>query len=94
MLLPFVMPQQFLLVVVGLFFVLASSPPAMANPDEQLPIGIFSQAEPGKTFPDGWQPLTFEKIPAHTQYDLIQDGDVVVSMIEGVGTMRNRCVKV
>jgi hypothetical protein len=43
-----------------------------------LPIGIFSESQPGKRFPTGWGPLTFEKIPTHTQYDLVKDEDQVV----------------
>jgi hypothetical protein len=62
----------------GLVLVLASSLVVMAKSDEQLPVGTFSQAQPGKAFPRGWEPLTFEKIPTHTQYDLVKDEDQVV----------------
>ena len=52
----------------------------MSSPEsnDQLPIGIFSEAQPGKGFPTGWKPLTFEKIPIHTQYELVKDEDQVV----------------
>lgn len=70
--------REFSLMALGLFLVLASPLVVMAESDEQLPIGTFSQAKPGKAFPSGWEPLTFEKIPAHTQYDLVKDGDQVV----------------
>jgi hypothetical protein len=54
------------------------SPLALAESDNQLLVGTFSEAQPGKTLPAGWKPLTFEKIPTHTQYDLVKDGDEVV----------------
>ncbi|MDH5699673.1 MAG: DUF3047 domain-containing protein [Nitrospirota bacterium] len=47
------------------------------NPD-QLVVGNFSQATAGGPFPQGWKPLIFEKIPEHTQYDLVQDEQQVV----------------
>jgi hypothetical protein len=28
--------------------------------------------------PDGWKPLTFKKVPKHTRYELVVDGDAVV----------------
>jgi hypothetical protein len=40
--------------------------------------GRFSAAEPGDRLPAGWYPLTFKKIPSHTQYTLIKDGNTVV----------------
>ena len=46
--------------------------------NESLPVGIFSQAQPGTTFPPDWKPLTFEKIPTHTKYELVKDEDQVV----------------
>jgi hypothetical protein len=57
---------------------LAISSLALAESDNQLLVGTFSEAQPGKTLPAGWKPLTFEKIPTHTQYDLVKDGDEVV----------------
>lgn len=43
-----------------------------------LEVGMFSAATPGTKMPDGWQPLTFAKVPRHTQYELVKDGDTVV----------------
>lgn len=40
--------------------------------------GKFSTAREGEGLPSGWQPLTFKKIPRHTSYALIKDGDRVV----------------
>ena len=41
-------------------------------------VGKFSTAEPGDRLPAGWYPLTFKKIPSHTKYTLIKDGNAVV----------------
>ena len=41
-------------------------------------VGPFSTAAPSGPWPDGWKPLTFPKIPQHTNYDLVRDGDHVV----------------
>ena len=70
--------EKFPSIVIGIILLLVISSVAKANSDNQLPVGIFSQVQPGQTFPDGWKPLTFEKIPAHTQYELVKDGDAVV----------------
>ncbi len=50
----------------------------IAESPDQLVVGNFSLATPGGPFPQGWQPLTFEKIKEHTQYDLVNDGQQVV----------------
>ena len=70
--------EKFHSIAIGLVLVLAPSPAVLAEPDNQLPIGIFSESQPGKRFPTGWKPLTFEKISTHTQYDLVKDEDQVV----------------
>jgi hypothetical protein len=49
-----------------------------AGTDSILKVGTFSTASPGGPFPEGWEPLTFEKIPQHTKYELVQDRDTVV----------------
>lgn len=73
--------RQFPSITLGLVLIFANSPVVLAETvesNEQLPVGIFSQAQPGTTFPPDWKPLTFEKIPTHTQYELVKDGDQVV----------------
>ena len=70
--------EEFPLIAFGLVLAFATSPNVFAESDNQLPIGIFSKSQPGKNFPTGWKPLTFEKIPTHTQYDLVKDEDQVV----------------
>ncbi|MBX3121345.1 MAG: DUF3047 domain-containing protein, partial [Fimbriimonadaceae bacterium] len=47
------------------------------SPDTQT-IGAFSAAAPGGPWPDGWKPLTFPKIPQHTTYGLVKEGEQVV----------------
>lgn len=49
----------------------AGSPPT-------IEVGAFSTAAPDGPWPDGWKPLTFQKIPQHTTYQLVKDGDRVV----------------
>ncbi len=44
-----------------------------------LTVGDFSQADTGEIIPRLWEPLTFKKIKAHTQYKLVEDqGRIVV----------------
>ncbi len=57
---------------------LANIPVVTAQSKDQLPIGIFSNSQPGDMLPTEWKPLTFDKIPKHTQYTLIRDQDQVV----------------
>lgn len=42
-----------------------------------LDIGKFSASKAGGPFPDGWEPLTFEKIEKHTEYSLVEDNGTV-----------------
>jgi len=65
-------------IVLALVLLLTSLPVALPDSGDQLPVGLFSQAQPGTTFPADWKPLTFDKIPTHTQYELVTDGDAVV----------------
>jgi len=43
-----------------------------------LEIGTFSASTPDGPWPDGWKPLTFPKIPQHTTYRLVKDGEQTV----------------
>jgi hypothetical protein len=43
-----------------------------------IEVGKFSSGQPGIALPQGWKPLTFKKIPRHTQYVLVRDGEQVV----------------
>ena len=42
-----------------------------------LEIGTFSAVTPGGPWPNGWKSLTFQKIPQHTTYRFVKDGDRV-----------------
>jgi len=50
----------------------------VAADNPPLRIGDFSTAEVGGAYPPPWQPLTFKKIPRHTEYKLVEDAGVVV----------------
>ncbi len=49
-----------------------------ADAPSVLVVGKFSDAAVGTALPDGWKPLTFDKVPRHTQYELVKDGATVV----------------
>lgn len=57
---------------------LASLSGSSAQPLEDMVIGNFSRAAAGNVLPQGWEPLTFKKIPRKTVYSLVQDDGVVV----------------
>jgi len=48
-----------------------------AESPARVGIGTFSAATPDGPWPNGWKPLTFPKIPQHTTYRLVKDGDRV-----------------
>lgn len=48
-----------------------------AESPARVGIGTFSAAAPDGPWPNGWKPLTFPKIPQHTTYRLVKDGDRV-----------------
>lgn len=49
-----------------------------AESPARLEIATFSAATPDEPWPDGWKPLTFPKIPQHTNYSLVKDGERIV----------------
>ena len=49
-----------------------------AQNETVLEVGKFSASQVGQVMPDGWKPLTFKKIPKHTSYEVVKDGDVTV----------------
>jgi len=63
-------------VLIGL--VLAGQNRLSAQSPATIDVGSFSTADPNGPWPDGWTPLTFPKIPQHTTYSLVRDGDRVV----------------
>ena len=48
------------------------------EPPDALIIGDFSTAVAGGRFPQGWTPLTFDKIKRHSRYVLVSDTGTVV----------------
>jgi hypothetical protein len=46
--------------------------------DDTLIVGTFSSAPEGPEPPSGWKPLTFKKVPTHTVYAVVRDGDSTV----------------
>jgi len=62
-----------------LLSVLLSAPVAvMAESPSVIEVGKFSNGTVGQAMPDGWKPLIFKKIPNHTSYEVVKDGDVTV----------------
>ncbi len=52
--------------------------PSYGEMPKTLPVGNFSQASVDQPTPEGWEPMHFDKIDAHTQYRLIQDDETMV----------------
>ena len=65
-------------IIICLVTVLVIVPPSSLHAQTIFDAGRFSAAEPGEQLPAGWHPLTFKKIPSHTQYTLTKDGNSVV----------------
>ncbi|MBH0203531.1 MAG: DUF3047 domain-containing protein [Nitrospira sp.] len=51
---------------------------AGAQDASTVEVGKFSAAPVGQTMPDGWKPLTFKKIPKHTSYHVVKEGDLTI----------------
>jgi hypothetical protein len=55
------------------------TPPFSAIAQEPVYIGAFSIADTERTIPEGWEPLTFDKIKRHTAYEIVnQEGTTVI----------------
>ena len=53
-----------------------------AQSSGRIEAGLFSAAGSSATLPDGWQPLTFERINRHTDYSLVEnEGTVVIKAV-------------
>ncbi len=57
---------------------LAVAAPLSAQSAAVLEVGKFSAVKEGAALPDGWKPLTFPKVPRHTTYTLVKEGETVV----------------
>ena len=53
-----------------------------ATAENQIPVGKFSNLSLDKKLPDHWEPLTFNKIEHHTQYNLFDDNGISVIKAE------------
>ena len=51
---------------------------SVAQAEDTIDVGKFSTSAEGNILPAGWEPLVFRKIPKHTGYVLVKDGDAVV----------------
>ncbi len=71
-------PKMFTALTIGLALTFGLFSLAQAELQETVPVGKFSLAQPGENFPPSWKPLTFEKIPTHTRYSLVKEGETVV----------------
>jgi len=59
--------------------VLLSAPVTlMAESPSVIEVAKFSSGAVGQAIPDGWKPLTFKKIPKHTSYEVVKEGESVV----------------
>ena len=52
--------------------------PLVAESPPVIEVAKFSSGTVGRSIPDGWTPLTFKKVPKHTRYELVRDGEYVV----------------
>jgi len=66
---------KFVLIAMGL---LIAPTAARAESPSVIEVGKFSSGTIGLAMTDGWKPLTFKKIPKHTSYELVKDGDVTI----------------
>ncbi|MEK7237356.1 MAG: DUF3047 domain-containing protein [Nitrospirota bacterium] len=68
------MGWRFVLIGMGL---LIAPTAARAESPSVIEVAKFSSGTVGQAMPDGWKPLTFKKIPKHTLYELVKDGENV-----------------
>jgi len=62
-----------------LLAVLLNAPTALvAESPSVIEVAKFSSGTVGQTMPDGWKPLTFKKVPKHTSYEVVKDGELTV----------------
>ena len=64
--------------VVLLALLLIAPTSLVAESPSVIEVAKFSSGTIGQTMPDGWKPLTFPKIPQHTNYGLVRDGERIV----------------
>ncbi len=57
---------------------MATVPTSAAAERETLKVGAFSEASPEKELPDNWEHFTFDDVPSHTRYRLVEEGGQTV----------------
>ncbi|MBI4715717.1 MAG: DUF3047 domain-containing protein [Nitrospirae bacterium] len=70
--------RRFLILSSLLLAIVPAPLSAGADGGETLPVGLFSEAAEGQPLPPEWRPLVFPKIPRHTEYALVRDGEITV----------------
>lgn len=58
--------------LLGLLLLLAAGPASASDP---IPLGAFAPPPDPTAPPAGWEPLTFSRVPRHTRYTVVLDGD-------------------
>ena len=69
------MAWKFVWIAIGLLIVPVA---VRAESSSVIEVAKFSSGRVGQAMPDGWKPLTFKKIPKHTSYEVVKDGDVTI----------------
>jgi hypothetical protein len=69
-----------LISVTGLLLVLLLIVPTslVAESSPVIEVAKFSSGTVGQTLPNGWEPLTFKKIPKHTSYEVVKEGGMTI----------------
>ena len=67
--------RVFVLLALGLLIAPAV---ARAESPSVIEVAKFSSGTVGQAMPDGWNALTFKKIPKHTSYEVVMDGGVTI----------------
>lgn len=65
-------------IVLLLALLLIVPTPIVAESPSVIEVGKFSDGMVGQAMPEGWKPLAFPKIPQHTHYNLVKDGERIV----------------
>ncbi|MEP6960088.1 MAG: DUF3047 domain-containing protein, partial [Nitrospirota bacterium] len=69
------MVWKFMPIAIGLCIATSA---ARADSPSLIEVAKFSSGTVGQAVPDGWKPLTFNKIPKHTSYEVVKEGGVTI----------------
>ena len=78
--------QQASIVLLGATVMIFAASLSIGAQTAVVEVAKFSRAAIGQSVPEGWKPLTFKKISAHTKYEVINDGDVTVVKASSEGS--------